>query len=268
MASAFAADYFADYFLDIFTVNFLSISTFRTILVILITVVLSYFTLVFGELVPKKVAINYPERIAYTFVDFIRIVMYLCFPIAKFLTFSTNVVCKIFKIRDKENKLTEEDIKKMILLGIDEGIVEEKEKDYMFNIFQFNDTEVCNVMTPRKDVVLLNVDDDIKSNISKIKNSKYTRFPVYEGDINNIIGLLNLKDLIMQYTDGKKLNIRNVMREVIKFDSSQKIDDVFRKMQNLHESLAVVFDGKKFVGIVTLEDAIEEIVGNIYDEYN
>lgn len=268
LASAFAADYFADYFLQVITIDFLSISTVRTILVVIITVILSYFTLVFGELVPKKIAINYPFKIAYMFVNLIRGVMYFCYPLIKFLTFSTNVVCKVFNIKEKENKLTEEDIKKMILLGTDEGIVEEKEKEYMFNIFQFNDTEVKNVMTPKKDVVALDLDDDIKVNIAKIKKSKFTRFPIYKDNIDNIIGVLNVKDLIMQHSRDKKLNVKDIMRHVSKFSFDTKIDDVFREMQEARESIAIVVEGNKFIGIVTLEDAIEEIVGNIYDEHN
>ena len=247
LASAFAADYFADYFLQVITIDFFSISTVRTILVVIITVILSYFTLVFGELVPKKIAINYPFKIAYMFVNLIRGVMYFCYPLIKFLTFSTNVVCKVFNIKEKENKLTEED---------------------MFNIFQFNDTEVKNVMTPKKDVVALDLDDDIKVNIAKIKKSKFTRFPIYKDNIDNIIGVLNVKDLIMQHSRDKKLNVKDIMRPVSKFSFDTKIDDVFRDMQEARESIAIVVEGNKFIGIVTLEDAIEEIVGNIYDEHN
>lgn len=268
LASAFAADTFADYFIEIISIDFISPSMLRSILVVLITIVLSYFTLVFGELVPKKLAINYSTQISYGVVDIIRIVMFICYPLIKFLTFSTNVVCKILNIKEKDDKLTEEDIKKMILLGTDEGVVEEKEKEYMFNIFQFNDTEVKNVMTPRKDVVSLDLDDDIKVNISKIKKAKYTRFPVYKKDVDNVVGILNVKDLIMQHSTGDKLNLKEIIRPVSKFSHDEKIDDVFRKMQENREGIAIVVDEKKFLGIVTLEDAIEEIVGNIYDEHD
>lgn len=268
LASAFAADVFADYFMEFISIDILSYSTLRTILVVIITIVLSYFTLVFGELVPKKIAINYPTQISYTFVDIIRFVMFCCYPLIKILTFSTNLVCKIFKIKDKDDKLTEEDIKKMILLGTYEGIVEEKEKNYMFNIFQFNDTEVEKVMTPFNDVVLLNIDDDIMKNMAIIKKTKYTRFPVYQGNTNNVIGVINVKDLIMQYSKGKKLNFRDILRPISKFSKTDKIDDVFRCMQENREGISIVVDIDKFLGIVTLEDAIEEIVGNIYDEHD
>ena len=268
LASAFAADVFADYFIGFISVDFISVGTLRTILVILITIILSYFTLVFGELVPKKIAINYSTQISYLFVDVIRFVMFICYPLIKFLTFSTNVVCKILRIKDKDDKLNEEDIKKMILLGTDEGIVEEQEKEYMFNIFEFNDTEVDKVMTPVDNVVTFNIDDDLMKNMSIIKESKFTRFPVYQGELNNIVGVINVKDLIMQYSRDKELNLKNILRPVLKFSKNEKIDDVFRCMQEKRESISIISDKDKFLGIVTLEDAIEEIVGNIYDEHD
>ena len=268
LASAFAADYFADYFLQAITVSFLSTSVLRTILVVLITIVLSYFTLVFGELVPKRIAMNNPFKVAYSFVGVIKVINTIFFPLIKLLTFSTEFVCKIFKIKENTNKLTEEDIKKMILLGKDEGILEEKEKEYILNIFEFNDIEVSEVMTPKENVVMLNIDDDLKTNILKIKKSKYSRFPVYQNDTNNIIGVINVKDIIYQYSGKENIDLRKIIRTVHIFKHNEKIDDVFRYMQEKNETICTVFKDNEFVGIVTVEDAVEEIVGNIYDEYD
>lgn len=268
LASAFAADYFAEYFLNIMNISFLSESTLKTILVVLITIVLSYFTLVFGELVPKRIAINYPHQISYTFVGLIKIINYLFYPLIKVLTFSTEIICKIFKIKKNDEKISEEDIKKMILLGKDEGVIEVNEKDYILNIFNFNDIEVSQVMTPRKDVISLNITDDIKDNIYIIKQSKFSRFPVYEKDNNNIIGIINVKDIIIEHKETDKIDLRNIIRPVTKFEHNEKIDDVFRFMQEKNESLCLVYNNKEFIGIVTIEDAVEEIVGNIYDEYD
>ena len=267
-ASAFAADYFADYFMGIININFLSDAVLRTLLVFIITIVLSYFTLVFGELVPKKLAINSSFEIASTFVGLIGIVNILFYPLIKLLTWSTEVICKLLKIKDNPDKLTEEDIKKMIILGQDEGIVEEKEKEYILNVFNFNDIDVTKVMTPRKDVVALDIRDELMDNISLMKKTKYSRFPVYQDDINNIIGIINVKDIIMQHSDGSKINLRKLIRPVTRFKHDEKIDDVFRHMQENNESLCVVYKEKDFVGIITVEDAVEEIVGNIYDEYD
>lgn len=269
LASAFAADYFADFFLDIISVSFLFMPALRTILVVIITIILSYFTLVFGELVPKRIAINNPFKVASRFVGLICFVKTIFYPLINLLTFSTEMICKVLKIKEKdENELTEEDIKKMILLGKDEGIIEEKEKEYILNIFNFNDIEVERVMTPKKDVILLNIDDDIKKNILKMKKTKYSRYPVYKNDENNIIGIINVKDLVIQHKEFDKVNLNDLIRSVIKFNYNEKIDDVFRSMQELNESISVIFKENEFVGIITIEDAVEEIVGNIYDEYD
>jgi len=268
LASAFAADYFADYFLNIINISFISISTLRTILVVLITIILSYFTLVFGELVPKRIAINSSFKVAYLFIDLIRIVHVLFYPLIKLLTFSTEFICKIFKIKESNNKLTEEDIKKMILLGKDEGILEEKEKEYILNVFNFNDVDVSKVMTKKNDVVVLNIDDELKNNILKIKKTKYSRYPVYKDDVDNIIGILNVKDLIIRHGESNKVDLIDIIRPVVSFQYNEKIDDVFRYMQEKNESICTIYKNNKFIGIVTVEDAVEEIVGNIYDEYD
>lgn len=268
LASAFAADYFAEYFLEIINISWLSPSILETILVIIITIILSYFTLVFGELVPKRIAINYPHQVAYTFVGLIKVVNYIFYPLIKFLTFSTELICKIFKIKENNDKLTEEDIRKMILLGKDEGVIEEKEKDYILNIFNFNDIEVSKVMTPKKDVIMLNLADNLKTNILKIKESKYTRFPVYNQDESNILGIINVKDIIIEHKEASQIDLTKLVRKATTFEYNEKIDDVFRYMQDKNESLCLINKNNKFIGIVTIEDAVEEIVGNIYDEYD
>lgn len=264
LASAFAADYFADYFLQIINISFLSSSTLRTILVIIITFILSYVTLIFGELVPKKIAINNPYKIACLFIGLISFVKTFFSPLIKLLTLSTNFICIIFKIKENEDKITEDEIKKIILLGNTEGVIEEKEKDYILNIFNFNDVEVEKIMTKKEDVVMIDINDDMKNILSTIKESKYTRFPVY--DKNEIIGILNVKDFILYYNELKDL--RSIVRTVNKYEYTEKIDDVFRMMQKNNESISLIYNKKEMVGIVTIEDAIEEIVGNIFDEYD
>ena len=268
LASAFAADYFADYFISVFNISIITTSVFRTILVVLITLVLSYFTLVFGELVPKKLAINNPYKVASNFVGLINVVRIIFSPLIKLLTISTNFICKLLNTKDNEETLTEEDIKKMILLGRSEGIIEEKEKEYILNIFNFNDIEVSKVMTPKKDVVMVNIDEDVKDIVLKIKDTRFSRFPVYEDNKNNIIGVLNVKDFIINRNHNEEIIIKDIIKPISKFKSNEKIDDVFRHMQEKNESMCAIYSDKSFVGIVTVEDAVEEIVGNIYDEYD
>ena len=268
LASAFAADTFADYFLVLLPVIYVSESFMRTVLVVLITIVLSYFTLVFGELVPKRIAIHNPYRVASLFVGLIRFVGVAFYPLIGILTFSTEFICKIFHIDEKEDKLTEEDIKKMIFLGKDEGVIEEREKEYLLNVFRFNDIEVRDVMTPRKQVICLNLEDDLRENLSKIRESKFTIFPVYRGDMDHILGILNIKDIVLHYHKDEKFELEKILKKVLVFSENEKIDDVFREMQEKKETICVICSEDKFVGIVTVEDALEEIVGNIYDQYD
>ena len=235
---------------------------------VLITIILAYFTLVFGELVPKRVAISDPYKIAKRYAGLIRISNILFYPLVKVLTISTDAICKLFRIKKVNTKLTEKDIKKTILLGRSEGILEEQEKEYILNIFDFNDINVSKVMTPKKDVVLLNIDDDMKENVYKMKNSKYTRFPVYKDNVNNIIGIINVKDFIYEKKDNKDVLLKDVLRKVTRIKHNVKIDDAFRYMQEHNESFCVVYKEDDFVGVLTIEDAVEEIVGNIYDEYD
>jgi len=268
LASAFAADYFADYFINIINISFISTSILRTILVVLITIILSYFTLVFGELVPKKLAINNPYEIASKFVSLINIVRIFFSPLIKLLTISTNLICKLLNIKENEDTITEEDIKKMILLGRSEGIIEEKEKEYILNIFNFNDIEVGKVMTQKKNTEMINIDDSIKQIVLKIKNTKFSRFPVYKNNKDNIIGVLNIKDFIIHKKHNENINLNEIIKPISKFKVTEKIDDVFRYMQEKNESMCAIYSKESFVGIVTVEDAVEEIVGNIYDEYD
>ena len=268
LASAFAAEYFANYFIKFFVGAKLSLSVVKSILVVLITLVLSYFTLIFGELVPKKIAINSPYTIAKKYVWFINLVGIIFYPLIKFLSFSTENICKCLGIKDNKEGITEEDLKMMILQGQEEGILEEKEKEYILNIFNFKDIQVQEVMTPRDKVIMINVADNLKDIIAKVKEERFSRFPVYKNDENNIIGTISIKDLIIRKGESNRINIKKIVRPTHRFNYDEKIDDVFRQMQERNESLCPIYKDDLCVGIVTIEDAVEEIVGNIYDEFD
>lgn len=270
LASAFAAETFADEIVaNLSNIN-ISVSLLKTIIVIVITIILSYFTLVFGELVPKRLAMRYPEKIAYSMVGMISIIMKGTYPFVWILTKSTNFVSKLLGIKENtENKITEEEIRLMIVEGRDSGAIEPQEGELIFNIFKFNDTEVEKVMTPIGKVVA------IEKNISNaelrrvIKDNKYTRLPVYDNTINHIVGILNTKDIILSYVQNQKFVLKNILHKAYFVNEKDKIDDVFRDMQTSREAISIVLDENGNVtGIVTMEDALEEIVGNIFDEYD
>lgn len=266
LSSAFAASTFADKIMESGFI-FINASFTNAFLVIIITIILSYFTLVFGELVPKKIALSNPFKVASFSVTLINVMQVIFYPLIKLLAVSTNFICKVLKIEEKEEDFTEEDIKRIILTGTRDGIIEKKEQEYIFNIFKFNDTTVDKVMTPKEDCELINVNIKFGALLKKLKRTKFTRYPVYDGNTNNIVGIFNVKDYIMYKKDNDDFDLKKLLFKVKKFDYDEKIDEVFASMQKEHVKMAIVVKNKEFIGVVTLEDAIEEILGNIYDEY-
>lgn len=271
LASAFAAETFADYIVA--KLSYLSVSpvVLENVIIILVTIILSYFTLVFGELVPKRLAMNSPDKIAKFMVGIITILSKIAYPFVWILTKSTNGVCKLFGIKEKEeNSVTEEDIKLMVAEGLNEGAIEKGEKDLIYNIFKFNDTEISEIMTKREDIVAVNINDKSSHIVDIIRKNKYTRMPVYYDKLDSVIGVLNVKDILVTYPKikAKGLSIKDIMRNAYFVSSTDKIDDVFKDMQEKRIAMAVVMEKQKVVGLVTMEDILEEIVGNIFDEYD
>lgn len=267
LASAFASETFTEIIMD---KGFLIISENFTesFLLICITLILSYITLIFGELVPKKIGRANPLKVAHLTINLITIISNIFYPVIILLTKSTEFICKILKIKEHNKELTEKDIKKMIITGNREGIVEEKEKEYILNVFEFNDKTASQIMTPKDKVITLNINDSKKEIITKIKKTRFTRFPVYDSDNTKIIGFINIKDFIYLHQAQKEIKLKNILHPIISFNKTEKIDDIFRIMQERHETMSIILDKNEFIGILTIEDAVEEIVGNIEDKYN
>ncbi len=266
LASAFAADRFADEILKYITIDYLSLNTLRNIIIIIVTIILSYFSLVFGELIPKKIGMAYPMKVSLIMIKPINIVSKICYPFIKILSASTNLFTRLLHIKKKTEEYSEEDIKKAIMNAESNGIIEKFEKELILKVFDFNDTKIKDIMTPIKDVIFINANDDMKSIISIIKYSKYTRFPVYEEQTDNVIGILNVKDLLMQ--KEKITDIHSIIRKPYNISYDTNIDDTFFLMKQEHIGLGIVKANQNVIGIVTMEDIVEEIVGNIYDEYD
>ena len=266
LASAFASETFTDILMDKYGILFISENFTENVLMIIITLILSYVTLVFGELVPKKIGRSNPYKVATLTINFISFIAKLFYPLIFLLTASTKLICRILNIRERKDDLTEKDIKRIIITGNKEGIVEEKEKEYILNIFEFNDKKAEKIMTPKDKVICLDINDSKTMIIKKIKNSHFTRFPVLNNKI--VVGYINVKDFIYAHQSGKELRIKEILHHTLSFDKEEKIDDIFRIMQEKHESFSVITDHNEFMGILTMEDAVEEIVGNIEDEYS
>ena len=271
LSSAFAADAFASELAPILDNIFpLGLATWTNISIILITIILSYFSLVFGELVPKRVAMKNPEKMAFKSIGIVRFIYTFTAPFVKFLTWSTNVVSKAFGVTGTDEEVvTEEEIRMMIDVGEEKGSIEENEKELINNVFEFNDKVASEVMLHRKEIYAIDVKSDIADILSDLKEYKYSRIPVYEENIDNIVGMLYIKDLLAYAYLKKEVKIKKIMREPHFVPENKPINELFRELQKSKHQIAVVLDEYGgTAGLITMEDIIEELVGNIFDEYD
>jgi len=249
----------------------ISASIAETGSLIAVTLVLSYFTLVFGELFPKRVALKKPEATAMMGARVILVMRTIFAPFVKLLSASTNLLSRLFRLNeDTAEKISEEEIKSVIETGVNDGTLNYGEQKMIEGIFRFNDLSATDIMTPRVNVFMVDIDDDSKKVIKKVIDEQFTRVPVYQGSIDNIIGVINVKDLFsLAYSRPEKLDLIPFLRKPLFVTDRIKIDELFSIMQKSHNQIAFLTDEfGGFTGIVTMEDLIEEIMGNIYDEYD
>lgn len=243
----------------------------NTIVIILITLLLSYFNLVFGELVPKRIAMQKPLEMAKKSCGVVLFVAKITKPFVKLLSVSQNFILKLLHYRtdDIVTEVTEDDIQLMIALGGQYGTIQEGEKEWIQNVFNFNDIAVEEAMTRKSDVVAF----PISSTNEEIKNiiirSGLSRFPVYENDLNDVIGIMNAREFLINLSSDKPKPLRSIIRKAYFVPESIRADILFNDMQKKKLPIAIVIDEYgETSGIITMEDLIEEIVGNIYDEYD
>ncbi len=236
---------------------------------VLITVVLAYFSLIFGELVPKRIAQNNPEKWAYRSYKIVRGFGLITKPFVKFLTASTNVVLRLFRIdpNDNDKEVTEEEIRMMVDVGSESGNIEDTEREMIDNVFEFNDKEVSEVMTHRKKIVALPDDASYQDALKIATEERFSRIPVYSGTIDNIIGILHIKDLLG--VNEETYDLSEIMRDPLIAPESRKISLLFNEMKKGGLQMAVVVDEYGgTMGICTIEDILEELVGSITDEFD
>lgn len=240
---------------------------------VIITIILAFFSLILGELVPKRIAIAKADVIALKAARIINAVAYVSTPFVKFLTVCTNFITRLFGVTAESDSdgITEEEIKLMINAAEEKGVFRETEADMINSIFELDDIAVREVMTPRTDIVSIDVNDNIDDIMDILAEEHYSRMPVYEGNTDNIVGILYIKDLIRLIKDrnSSKLNIRDIMRTPFFVSEYIKIDMLFKEMQKTKTHIAIVIDEYGgTAGLITIEDLLEEIVGNIFDEYD
>ncbi len=271
--SAFAAEAFvAELVVDFEAIGINTMLGYM-IAIIIITIILSYFTLVFGELIPKRIARNNPEKIAYKTVNFLTAFSKINYIFEKILVKSENLFSRIFGIKNepKEN-LTEKEIKLIIAEGKDQGIFDNNEKKLLYNALKFDTLIVKDIMILKEKMVCINVKYAKEKILEKIKKYKYTRIPVYSGTKDNIIGILNVKDILLKAheEDGKlDIELENLLRDPIFITKNDKIDEIFKTMQLNNKHIAIVKNEDGHLeGMITMEDIIEKLLGNILDEFD
>lgn len=238
-----------------------------------VTLLLSYIILVFGELVPKRIALQDAERFSMLAIKPINMFAKMMKPFVSFLSFSTNTILRIFGLNLKgiEEKVTLEEIKSLVEVGHEQGVINPVEREMIDSVITFDEKVAKQIMTDRTEVDMIDIDDSNDINSQKMINLKHSRVPVYKDNIDNIIGVLYLKDYLLHaYKDGfEDLDIRKIMRKPFFVPEYKNVNDLFLELQKTRNHFSILIDEYGgFSGIVTMEDLIEEIVGEIEDEYD
>ena len=273
LSSAFASDTFADILAPMLNnlVPVISIGVWRSISIIIITIILSFFTLVFGELVPKRLAMKNYEKISFATIGIIRGISVITAPFVKLLTWVTNGISKIFGVGENEEEtITEEEIKMMVDQGEEKGTIKEEERELINNVFELNDITVSEIMTHRKDIFAVDINISKEELIEELSQEeyRYSRIPVYDETIDEIKGIIYVKD-ILKNINKKSFKVKNIVKDAYFISQNRLINEVFKELQKNKKQLAIILDEYGgTAGIVTMEDILEELVGDMFDEYD
>jgi len=272
LGSAFAADNFAErlsgWLVTTFNVSAQGASVINTVSVILITLILSYFTLVLGELVPKRWAMKHKEKLANGVCGVISVLTVILKPVIWFLTVSTNGVLRLFGVNpnEEDETVSEEDIVLMLDAGGDEGTLNKEDIKYIKNVFKLDGMTAEDVMTPRMSVVRISETAADEEIMQVIKTEGYSRIPVYSGDVDNIIGVLYAREYLLK-RGNPDFELRQILKEPVFIPKTKHLDVLFKEMQKTHTHIVILIDEYGMTtGIVTMEDILEELVGEIWDE--
>lgn len=272
LGSAFAADNFAErlsgFVIKTFGVSAAFAETVNDVSVVVITLVLSFFTLVLGELVPKRLAMKHKEKLAEAVCPFISFLAAALRPIIWLLSVSTNCVIRLFGIdpNEKEEAVSEEDIVLMLDAGEDEGSIDQDNIEYIKNIFKLDDMTAEEAMTPKKSVISISLSSTEEEILKIIEDEGYSRIPVYSDKTEEIVGILYARDYLLKHRN-KSFSLKKILHDPVFVPESIRLDALFKEMQKDHNHIAVVVDEYgETSGIVTMEDILEELVGEIWDE--
>lgn len=240
-----------------------------SIAVVLITIVLSYFTLVFGELVPKQIAMRKAEPLALGMAGMLSAVAKIFAPLVSFLTVSTNTILRVFGIdpNAEESNVSEEEIRMMVDVGSEKGTIDNEERDFIQNVFEFDDLAAEEIMTHRTDVIMLDLEDSAEDWEKTIFETRHTNYPICEGTADKIVGILNGKEYFRLKDKSRESVMASAVNPAYFVPETVKADTLFRNMKKEHCVIAVVLDEYGGMsGIVTINDLVEQLVGDLGDE--
>ncbi|HEX2938423.1 MAG TPA: hemolysin family protein, partial [Ruminiclostridium sp.] len=272
-SSAVASESLADRITLAFRGSSISPSVVKIVSVVIITILLSYFTLVFGELVPKRVAMKNSEALALRVVGILNGISVAFLPFVELLSHSTNAVAHIFGVspNDSQNNVTEEEIRMMVDVGEETGAIDESEKEMINNIFEFNDRTASDIMTHRTEIYAVENTASLTDIVNVAMNEGFSRIPVFKDDLDDIVGIVFAKDMLkfVGMTVDRHIDISDIMRPPLFVPKTKRCQDLFVELTEQKQHMAVVIDEYGgTAGIVTMEDLLESIVGSIQDEYD
>ncbi|WP_294497150.1 hemolysin family protein [uncultured Gemmiger sp.] len=238
---------------------------------VVITIVISFFSIAFGEMVPKRIAMQQPYAWAKMALGVMKVISVVFAPMMALLNVTTNGTLRLLglKTEAEEDAASEEDIRLMVENSGEQGAIAQDEQQWIENVFDFGDMVASDAMTPEPDVTAFSVDEEAKDILEAIRTTGLSRYPVYEEDINDIIGILNARDFLLNLQCSKPRTLKELLRPAYFVPESVHADQLFKDMQSKKQHLAIVVDEYGgTAGVVTIEDLLEQIVGNIYDEFD
>ena len=233
--------------------------------------ILTLLIIIFGEIVPKTVASMHADEMALKYAKPISILMFVLTPVIFILNMFSNIILKLFRVKVNLNSksITEDELRTIVGVSQEEGIIEDDEYDMITNVFDFGDACAKDIMIPKVDITMVPIDTTFEQLLDVIKTDKYTRIPVYKEDTDNIVGIINIKDMIINQVDASNFDIKKLMREPYYTHEKEELNDLLIEMRNNEPGMCIVLDEYgATAGLITLEDMLEEIVGEIRDEYD
>ncbi len=235
------------------------------------TFIITLLILIFGEITPKTIATHHSEGMALFYAKIIFFLMTILTPVIVIINFISKIILKIFRIDMNKNtqKMTENELRTIVDVSHEEGVIETDEKEMINNVFDLGEAKAKEVMVPRIHVVFAELDTSYEELIAIFRKEKFTRLPIYQGTTDNVVGTINMKDLLLYKDNNKDFKISKILRKPYFTYENQKVSDLLVEMRKTSINIAIVLDEYgETSGLITLEDILEEIVGEIHDEYD